>query len=236
MHRRMALLTCTCVLSLTSLSYAGQSATFDTAACESQDESRLLWLIDRLESRERYADLWWRGWLGIYGIGAIVEGVAAGTEDDRGKRADDIVSAVKAVGGVTRLYFMAPAARLGADPLRETPISSAADCAARVEQGAELLEKAAHESGRRWSWKAHAFNVGINMAGAAIVAEGFDEDDGWISGAIGIAVGEAMLWSHPWRGESDLAEYEARFDGRGALPTTWNVVPYGRGIRLVARF
>ena len=235
MHRRIALIICTCVLSLTSASYAGQSATFDTSACEPESESRLLWLIDRLESRERYADLWWRGWLGIYGIGAIVEGVAAGTEDDRGKRADDIVSAVKAVGGVTRLYFMAPAARLGADPLRETPIVSAADCAARVEQGQALLEKAAQESGRRWSWKAHAFNVGINMAGAAIVAEGFDEDDGWISGAIGIAVGEAMLWSHPWRGGSDLAEYEARFEGR-ALPTTWNVVPYGRGIRLVASF
>jgi hypothetical protein len=224
------------MLWLSSPSHAAEYATFDTSACEPQSQSRLLWLIDRLESRERYADVWWRGWMGIYGIGAIVEGVAAGVEDDRGKRADDIVSAVKAVGGVTRLYFMAPAARLGADPLRETPITSAADCEARVEQGEALLEKAAHDSKRRWDWKAHFFNVAINMAGAVIVAEGFDEDDGWTSGAVGIAVGEAMIWSHPWKGDSDLAEYESRFQRPGAMPTTWNVVPYGRGMRLVARF
>lgn len=235
MHRRNAFVAVVCVVWL-STSARAEHATFDTSACGPESEARLLWLIDRLDSRERYADLWWRGWIGIYSIGAAVEGARAGVEDDRGKRADYIVSAVKAVGGVTRLYFMRPTARLGADPLRATPLANEADCRARVEQGETLLEKAAHESDRRWNWKAHAWNVGVNMAGAVIVAEGFDESDGWWSGAVGVAVGEAMLWSHPWKGEGDLAEYQARFEHHGATPTSWNVVPYGNGLRLVARF
>jgi hypothetical protein len=235
MHRRNAIVAVVCVVWL-STSARAEQATFDTSACARESETRLLWLIDRLDSRERYADLWWRGWIGVYAVGAAVESARAGVEDDRGKRADYIVSAIKAAGGVTRLYFMRPTARLGADPLRATPVVTAADCRARVEQGEALLEKAAHESERRWNWKAHAWNVGVNMAGAVIVAEGFDESDGWWSGAVGIAVGEAMLWSHPWKGESDLAEYQARFEHQDATPTSWNVLPYGNGLRVVARF
>jgi hypothetical protein len=208
----------------------------DTSACDSESATRLQWLTERLDSRERYADLWWRGWTGFYGIGAVVQGAQAGVEDDRGKRADYIVSAVKAVGGTTRLYFSRPVARLGADPLRAEALADDAACRARVEEGEALLRQAAHESTRRWDWKAHFFNVALNMAGAVIVTEGFDENEGWTSAGVGIAVGEAMLWSHPWRGKSDLAEYEARFERTAAMPMSWAVLPYERGFRVQVRF
>jgi hypothetical protein len=209
----------------------------DTSECDPDSAARLQWLVARLEGRERYADLWWRGWIGIYGIGAVVQGVSAGVEDDRGKRADYIVSAVKAVGGVTRLYFFQrPAARLGADPMLAQALADEEACQARVQEGEALLEEAAKESQRRWDWKAHAVNVGVNMAGAAIVAEGFDEKDGWISGGIGIGVGELMLWSHPWQQQSDLDEYRERFDRRAAAPAQWALVPNGRGVLLQVRF
>jgi hypothetical protein len=193
-------------------------------------------LVERLDSRERYADLWWRGWIGAYGLGAVAQGARAGTEDDRGKRADYIVGAVKAVIGTTRLYFSRPVARLGADPLLGAALPDEAACRARIEEGEALLRLAAKESNRRWDWKAHFFNVALNMGGAVIVTEGFDENDGWTSAAVGIGVGEAMLWSHPWRSTSDLAEYEARFERRAGTPTSWSVLPYGRGLRLQARF
>jgi hypothetical protein len=76
----------------------------------------------------------------------------------------------------------------------------------------------------------------LNGAGGAIVAEGFDEDDGWVSAGIGVAVGEAMLWSHPWKGRSDLEEYEARFASRSGEKLSWAVLPYGRGLKLQVRF
>jgi len=207
----------------------------DTSACDADSGARLRWLVDRLEARERYADLWWRGWIGFYGLGVVIESARAGVEDDDGKRADLIVSAVKAVGGVTRLYFWRPVARLGADPL-EGALPDEAACRARVARGEELLRQAARESERRWDWKPHLFNVLLNGAGGAIVAEGFDEDDGWVSAGVGVAVGEAMLWSHPWKGGRDLAEYEARFAPHARAPVTWALLPYGRGLRVQVRF
>jgi hypothetical protein len=171
----------------------------------------------------------------VYGLGVVVQSASAGVEDDDGKRADLVVSAVKALGGVTRLYFTRPVARLGADPL-EGSLPDAAACQARVTKGEELLRQAAKESDRRWDWKPHLFNVLLNGAGGAIVAEGFDEEDGWVSAGVGVAVGEAMLWSHPWKGRSDLEEYETRFEPRSGEKLSWAVLPYGRGLKFQVRF
>jgi hypothetical protein len=208
----------------------------DTTACDPDSAARLRWLVARLESRELYADLWWRGWIGFYGLGVVIQSARAGVEDHEGKRADLIVSAVKAVGGTARLYFVRPTARLGADPLEEAPLTDPAACRERVKEGEALLEKAADESERRFDWKAHATNVAINVAGGAIVAEGFDEDDGWVSAGVGIAVGEAMLWSHPWTGRSDLEEYQAHFASGDDSRTSWAVLPYRRGLQVQMRF
>src|SRR5690242_2800724 len=70
----------------------------DTSRCDPDSGARLRWLAERLESRELYADLWWRGWLSFYGLGVVIQSVSAGLEDDTGQRADLVVSAVKAAG------------------------------------------------------------------------------------------------------------------------------------------
>jgi hypothetical protein len=206
----------------------------DTSRCDPDSGARLRWLVDRLESRELYADLWWRGWISFYGLGVVIQSVSAGLEDDTGERADLVVSAVKAAGGVVRLYYDRPPGRLGADPILETPATDDASCRDKVRQGEELLREAAKDGEQRWSWKAHASNVAINVAGGLIIAEGFDEDDGWISAGVGVAVGEVMLWSRPWKGHGDLEEYEARF--APAPRVSWAVVPFGRGAQVQLRF
>lgn len=218
-----------------AVSSAGEAPSLDTSACEPSTRTRLDWIVERLDSRSTYADLWWKGWLGVYGLGAVVESVQAGRENDRGQRADRIVSAVKAVGGVTRLALSQPTARRGADPLRSGRPADEAACRERVAQGEELLKAASHESETRWDWKAHAFNVGVNLAGALIVTQGFDESDGWESGAVGIVVGEAMLWSHPWTGRSDYDEYQTRFAATDSGPK-WALAPFGRGLQVRVTF
>jgi hypothetical protein len=215
---------------------SGDVQSIDVSRCAGDTQARLGWLVERLESREQYADLWWRGWIGFYGLGVVVQSVRAGIEDDRGDRADYVVGAVKALGGVTRLYFSRPTARLGADPLLDGAFTDETACRSAVDDAETLLRKAAHESDRRWRLTPHLVNLGINVAGGVIVAEGFDEDDGWISAAIGIAVGEAMLWSHPWKGRSDLTEYEARFTVAANPDPTWAIAPYRRGLSVQVRF
>ena len=212
------------------------ASVLDASQCQPGTRARLEWLVSRLESRELYADLWWRGWIGFYGLGVVVQSARAGVENDGGERADLIVSAVKAVGGVTRLYFSRPVARLGADPVLEQPVTDEARCVRAVEQLEGLLRQAAEESTRRWSWTPHLVNVAVNTAGALIVTQGFGEDSGWESAAVGIAVGEAMLWSHPWTGHDDLKEYDSRFEAAALPGPTWALAPYGRGLQMQVRF
>lgn len=211
----------------------------DVSACSEGSQARLQWLVERLESREQYADIWWKGWFGFYAIGVVYQSTSAALEDDGSHQADDIVGAVKAVIGVTRLYFFRPTARLGADPLIVAAPPDEASCVARVAEGEELLRKAADESEQRWDWKPHFFNVALNLAGALIATQAFDDDNGfkkgWYSMGIGIAVGEAMIFSHPWKGKSDLEEYQAAFSP--SVPqTSWSIQPYHAGLRLQVNF
>jgi hypothetical protein len=209
----------------------------DLSRCDAGTAERLRFIEDRLEGRQPYATWWWRGWTGAYAAGVVIQGVRAGIEDSEGKQADLAVSAGKALIGTTRLLFDRPTARLGAEPMRAVAPSNEAACRERLAVGEDLLRKNAKESGSRWDWKRHAGNVALNAAGAAIVAYGFDDETrAWRSAGVGIAVGEAMIFSYPWKADDDLAEYERRFQGAGTPRTSLRVVPWGSGARLVLNF
>jgi hypothetical protein len=208
-------------------------------ACDADTTERLRFLEDRLEEGRRYARYWWGGWTGFYGLGTIVTSVQAATENDSGERANDVVSAVKAAFGTARLLYAPPNAKNGADAMRAIPADSPAGCAERLARGEGLLRQNADEARSRWSWKRHLSVVGINLAGALIVTQAFDEPRGWTSAGIGVGVGEAMIWSHPWGDDSDLAEYERRFAADG-MPAprrvTWGIAPQLGGAALHVAF
>ena len=207
----------------------------DVSACSEGTRARLEWLVERLDSRELYADIWWKGWLGFYSIGLVYQSVQASIDDDDGKQADAIVGAIKAAVGVTRLYFVRPTARLGADPLVVATPPNDEACVERVKEGEELLRKAADESQKRWDWKPHAGNVALNLVGALVATQAFGAHKGWTSMGVGIAVGEAMILSHPWKGKSDLEEYQAAFSP-STPQTSWSIQPYHAGLRLNVSF
>ena len=207
------------------------------AACDPGTRARLAFIEGRLEARRGYANVWWLGWTAVYGAGVAVEGVRAGLENERGRRADFIVGAVKAAIGTSRLLSFPPTARAGGAPLHAREAGSRAQCLERLAAAEARLRQAARESHRRWAWQPHAINVGLNMAGALVVAEGFDESRGWTSAGIGIAVGEAMILSHPWSADDDLADYEARFGDRPPRERArWRLEPWGPGVRLALAF
>jgi hypothetical protein len=205
--------------------------------CTGDDAARVRFIEDRLDSRRTYADYWWKGWMGAYGLGTVIEAVQASTHDDEGRKADYAVSAGKALFGTVRVALSPPTARVGADPMRSVEPVDAATCRQRVEVGEELLRKNAKESESRWDWKRHAANVAINVAGGIIVSQAFDEDRGWASAGVGIAVGELMTFSHPWRGDDDLTEYEQKFGGLPpAQRVSFSITPWQQGARFLVRF
>jgi len=210
------------------------------ARCAGETGQRLRFLESRLDGHARYADLWWKGWTGVFAGGIVVSGVRAGFEGDRGERADLVVTAAKSAIGLARNLWAPPPARLGARELAGMPTDTADGCARRLARAEEILHRNVEDAreGRR-SWIPHVANLALNLAGALIVAEGFDEADGWTSGALGFAVGEARIWSHPWQAGGTLAEYRRRFPASGvpqAPATSWHLESWGAGARVTVRY
>lgn len=215
------------------------TASSAAADCNPLVQARIEFLEARLEERRDYARNWWRLWTVAYGTGMVFQSVSAGLEDDEGERADLVVSAIKAGYGTIRLLRHPPNARRGADPMRHVPGDDAKACERRLAVGEELLRTNARQAAGRWSWKRHAANLAINLIGGLIVTEGFDENAGWMSMGVGIAVGELQIWTHPASATEDLAEYERKFSPPSAAKPQWSVfsrVSEGVGLQLQVRY
>jgi hypothetical protein len=205
---------------------------------DAEVNARLDYLIQRLDDRSTYATTWWAGWTGFYALGVVVESVRAGLEDKDEKQADLVVSAVKATFGTVNLLRHPLAWQKGASAVRALPGDTHEDRVARLALAEEKLHQNAKATDRRLWWGSHLMNVGINCAGAAIVHGAYDDPiRAWRSAGIGIAVGELMLFSHPWWYRDDWNEYERRFDqGASAPRVSWQLVPMLNGAALQARF
>lgn len=199
--------------------------------CAPPTAERLAFLQTRLEENASYARWWWRGWTGVYVGGMAYEGVQAGLEDDRGERANHIASAVKATIGLARALLAPPEAREGA-VARDTR-----GCAETLQLAERRLRRSAEEArDERWGWIPHLANLGLNAAAAIVVAEMYDEDEAYWSGALGFAVGEIRLWTFPWQAEDDWETYRRRYDLAARPPVSWQLAPTHDGVALVVRF
>lgn len=222
--------------------------------CDPDERARLLFLERRMEDHATYATWWRRGWNSFYTLGIAFETTRAVLENDhRGARANHIASASKAVVGLARGYFSRPIASKGLptldetiDHLEEEGHESVEDgevdapCRRRLEVAQAWLEESAKQSHRqRWGWIPRSVNLALNGVAAVVVAETYDYDAAYLSGAIGIAVGELRLWSYPYQAQGILEDYERSFDsGSGPVEpeTSWSLEPWGSGARFVVRF
>jgi len=198
-------------------------------AAPSRDvDQRLAFLEDRIATQHLHAQVWWESWITFYGVGLIVQSARAIEATEPAERADLIISAVKAAGGVVR-YAVDP--MKGIQSFEPIPGESQA---ARLARGERTLRENADATTPFGPWYAHLINFGINGTGAVIVGAGFDDwRQGLISAGIGFAVGELSLFTQPWEAGDDLEEYEAQFGERRRAQrvpqTQLRFVPMGAG-------
>ncbi len=191
---------------------------------------RLAFLEERIETQHLHAQIWWESWITFYGVGLVVQSARAIEATETAERADLIISAVKAAGGVVR-YAVDP--MKGIESFEPIPGETQA---ARLARGERILRENADNTTPFGPWYAHLINFAINGTGAVIVGAGFDDwSQGLISAGVGFAVGEVSLFTQPWEAGDDLEEYEARF-GKGSAArrpkTQLRLVPMGGGAGL----
>jgi hypothetical protein len=202
---------------------------------ESELDSRIGFIEGRLDAHRKHAYYWQWGWVGFYGSGLVVQSIRAGLSEDNEHQADYVVSAVKAAGGVARMYLAPHPARQGADPIRQMGGSTREAKARKLAKAEEMLLESAKFSDRRFSTKAHLGNVIVNVAGGAIIWGLGAPSDALASTLLGIAVGTANIMSSPWYGDDDLVDYKAQFGGT-ARGWDWKIVPTLSGAAVQVTF
>jgi len=198
-------------------------------------DARIAFIEGRLDASQKHAYYWQWGWMGVYGSGMVLQSIRAGLSEDNEHQADYVVSAVKAAGGVARMYFSPHPVRNGADPIRAMGGNTREAKARKLAKAEELLLASAKASDRRFSTKAHAANVLVNVAGGAIIWGLGAPSDALTSTRVGVAVGTANIMSAPWDGDDDLAAYKARFGGT-ARGWDWKIVPTLSGAAVKVTF
>lgn len=198
-------------------------------------ETRLDFLEQRLEAAQPAGQLWYYGWLGVYGVGMIANGTQAAIADDGDDRVAALVGIGKTTIGITGMLMEPLPTRLGADPIRAMPNATPEQARARLDAAESLLLESAERAAQKYTPWPHVSNALLNLAGGGIILAFGKWEDAAISTGLGLVVGEARILTMPERPLADLAAYEARY-GRVPADAGWYLVPRPNGAALVLRF
>lgn len=172
---------------------------------------RLEWIDQRL-SHEAHRMSWWNyGWaigIGASGVGSLVPVPFVAPEN----RVDYYTGAALAAAGVLPFLLAPPnviedSRELNAK-LTLTPPGTDAEVCALLADAEQRLVRDAHNEHLLSGWWAHAANVAINTGAFLFLGLGYHHWlSGTITGASGVVIGEAVIFTQPLGTIDDLARY-----------------------------
>ena len=207
------------------------------AISDAELAARLDFLEQRLDAARPAALAWQWGWTGFYSASLAANvgyAVAAEDGDDRVRAIVDAVKSGVATVQTLQLVRDPLPANVGAEPMRAVAGNDRAARMQRLAVGERQLLASVERAGTRYGLRRHLLVIGGNLlGGAAILALG-SARDAVESTAIGTAIGEAQIWSQPWRATEDLRDYRTTFPDARAI--SWELRPQGPGVEVVLRF
>lgn len=200
-------------------------------------ELRMEFIESSLEENRQHASYWQNGWASFYAVSAVAQTALWIDADDSDDSINYSMGALKSVGGLADMLIRPHPGRHGVKDLLDLPQNSLEQKRERLDLGEALLRDSAQRAASRHSWQPHAKVVGVNVIVGALIAAFGDGGDALASSAIGIAVGEANIWTQPTRPEDDWRDYQQKFPTTGQLKDpAWQLVPIAGGLALQGRF
>jgi hypothetical protein len=194
---------------------------------------RLGFIEERLNAGKRHARYWQNGWTGFYSASALAQTVFWLDADNNDDRINYVVGAIKSTGGLIDILLRPMPGRSGAEEIRGMQAPSI-DKLGRAE---ELLQATALRAQAKSTWKPHLKVMGVNLLGGAVILAFGDGGDALISTAMGIAVGEANIWTQPTQPSTDLRDYQGRFVGLQTKNARhWQLLPFPGGAMVRVSF
>ena len=184
---------------------------------ESEMEERERFLDEAIAHNARLSRVWHGIWTAGYGLGFVVEAARAVSAKHHSPRFDLSYGAAKAAFGVAGRMARPVRAVFGPTPDQLYPGGSHAEHAERLLAAEAMLRLDAKQNDNRYKWYGHAINVALNLAGGLVSGLVYHD---WARGAssisIGIAVGEASIWTQPWQAKRAYKEYKKRYGLSGS--------------------
>lgn len=198
---------------------------------ENDIRQRQNFIEERLDDGRQHASYWQNGWTGFYAVSAAAQTVMWLDADNNDDRISAVVGAAKSAGALIDILLRPLPGRHGADEIRNLP------AAERLSRGEELLDQAAQRAQERTSWKSHLKVIGVNLFSGILIAAFGDEGDAAVSTALGIAIGEANIWSQPSFPIENRKDYQRRFpESQAKVKNQWQLIPIANGAMLQITF
>jgi hypothetical protein len=200
-------------------------------------ELRMDFIESSLEGNRQHASYWQNGWASFYAVSAVAQTALWIDADNSDDSINYSVGALKSVGGLADMFLRPHPGRHGAIPVLDLPQNSPEQKREKLDLSEAILRDSAQRASSRHNWQPHAKVVGVNVVAGALIAAFGDGGDALVSSAIGIAVGEANIWTQPTRPEEDWRDYQQKFPATGQFKGPgWQLVPIAGGLALQGRF
>ncbi len=198
---------------------------------------RMGFVESRLDESHQHARYWQNGWSTFYAGSALVQTILWIDADKNDDSVNYGIGALKSVGGLADMLLRPHPGRQGAAPLLGWQQEHPEQRDKKLQFAETLLQDSAARAASRHQWQPHIKVIGVNLVAGALIAAFGDSGDALTSTAVGIAVGEANIWTQPTRPEVDLQDYRQAFPRTAGLNKPgWRLVPMAAGIAIKGWF
>ena len=198
--------------------------------------ARLQFLDSRLQALKKPSSYWQYGWSGFHGTAGAVQLYKAIDENDSDDEVKYYVGAAKSAGALAMQLLKPLPVVEGMNAYEQMPSDTREQKLVKLEKAESLLQREAIRANSRYTLRPHMLIVGVNLVGAAIIAALGDSDDALESTALGIAIGQASIWTQPSASIKHWDSYQQKFNSADKKALDWRIIPGHKSIALQVNF
>jgi len=180
---------------------------------------RLIYINTSLSEGQFNANLWYWGWLSGYTAAATVQLSLYFYPDKLNKKHPNYARQDMMAGFITTMLGIGG---LAIDPMvpgyalckyRDMPENTPEERLAKLKQAEYWLKKSAKRERDGRGWLNHVLNFAVNFTAGMVIWLGFDRPwyDFFITFGPGFAIGEAQIFTQPWRAIDDWQAYQRKY-------------------------
>ncbi len=183
---------------------------------------RIDYIQKALDEDQLHAQIWWYGWISLYGAMTIVQGGLYFNDSfgDHTKQ-DMLVGAATSLLGLIGKVIDPFYPAYYPDRLRVMPRDTPEERKLKLESAEAMLLACSKRERSGWSWMNHALNFAVNAAAGLVTTFAFKRSwkDGLLTFALGMAISEVDIFSQPTRAMRNMKSYSKKFGSGHALDT-----------------